>query len=65
MDEALLDAVTAVSGTGPAYAFLLAEALTEAAVREGLPRDLAERLVNQTIKGPGRCSSRPTSVPSN
>ena len=53
MDEALLDAVTAVSGTGPAYAFLLAEALTEAAVREGLPRDLAERLVNQTIKGAG------------
>ena len=35
MDESLLDAVTAVSGTGPAYVFLLAEALTEAAVREG------------------------------
>ena len=53
MEESLLDAVTAVSGTGPAYAFLLAEALTEAAVREGLPRQIAERLVHQTIKGAG------------
>lgn len=53
MDESLLDAVTAVSGTGPAYVFLLAEALTEAALREGLPRDIAERFVNQTIRGAG------------
>jgi pyrroline-5-carboxylate reductase len=53
MEESLLDAVTAVSGTGPAYAFLLAEALTEAAIREGLPRQIAERLVHQTIKGAG------------
>ena len=53
MDESLLDAVTAVSGTGPAYVFLLAEALTEAAVREGLPRDVAEAFVNQTIRGAG------------
>ena len=53
MEESLLDAVTAVSGTGPAYAFLLAEALTEAAVREGLPRQIAEKLVHQTIKGAG------------
>jgi pyrroline-5-carboxylate reductase len=53
MDETLLDAVTAVSGTGPAYVFLLAEALTEAAVREGLPRDVAEAFVNQTIRGAG------------
>jgi len=54
LDEHLLDAVTAISGTGPAYAFLLAEALTEAAIREGLPRDVAERLVHQTIRGAGR-----------
>lgn len=54
MDESLLDAVTAVSGTGPAYVFLLAEALTEAAVREGLPRDIAETFVNQTVRGSGR-----------
>lgn len=53
MDENLLDAVTAVSGTGPAYVFLLAEALTEAAMREGLPRDVAESFVNQTIRGAG------------
>lgn len=53
MDEVLLDAVTAVSGTGPAYVFLLAEALTEAAIREGLPRDVAERFVHQTIRGAG------------
>jgi pyrroline-5-carboxylate reductase len=53
LDEHLLDAVTAVSGTGPAYVFLLAEALTEAAIREGLPRHAAERLVDQTMKGAG------------
>jgi len=53
LDEHLLDAVTAVSGTGPAYIFLLAEALTEAALREGLPRHAAERLVEQTMKGAG------------
>jgi pyrroline-5-carboxylate reductase len=53
MDESLLDAVTAVSGTGPAYVFLMAEALTEAALREGMPRDIAERFVSQTIRGAG------------
>jgi pyrroline-5-carboxylate reductase len=53
MEESLLDAVTAVSGTGPAYVFLLAEALTDAAVREGLPRDVAESFVHQTIRGAG------------
>ncbi len=53
MDESFMDAVTAVSGTGPAYVFLLAEALTEAAMREGLPRDIAERFVRETIRGAG------------
>lgn len=53
MEEAFLDAVTGVSGTGPAYVFLLAEALTEAAMREGLPRDVAEEFVHQTIRGAG------------
>jgi pyrroline-5-carboxylate reductase len=53
LDEDLLDAVTAVSGTGPAYVFLLAEALVEAAIREGLPRHAAERLVFQTVRGAG------------
>ncbi len=53
MDETLMNAVTAVSGTGPAYVFLLAEAMTEAAMREGLPRDVAESFVAQTIRGAG------------
>lgn len=53
LDETLMNAVTAVSGTGPAYVFLLAEAMTEAAVREGLPRDIAESFVAQTIRGAG------------
>jgi pyrroline-5-carboxylate reductase len=53
LDEDLLDAVTAVSGTGPAYVFLLAEALIEAAIREGIPRHAAQRLVHQTVKGAG------------
>lgn len=53
LEESLLDAVTAVSGTGPAYVFLLAEALVEAAIREGLPRDIAEGFVYRTIKGSG------------
>ncbi len=51
--EDLLDAVTAVSGTGPAYVFLLAEAMIEAAVREGLPLYAASKLVAQTLKGAG------------
>ena len=53
LSEDLLNSVTAVSGTGPAYIFLLAEALTEAAIREGLPHDAAERLVDQTLRGSG------------
>jgi pyrroline-5-carboxylate reductase len=53
LDEPLLDAVTAVSGTGPAYVFLLAEALVDAAIREGLPRHAADRLVVQTLRGAG------------
>jgi pyrroline-5-carboxylate reductase len=53
LDEQLLDAVTAVSGTGPAYVFILAEAMVEAAIREGLPWHAAEKLVAQTIRGAG------------
>jgi pyrroline-5-carboxylate reductase len=53
LPEDLLDAVTAVSGTGPAYAFLMAEAMTEAAIREGLPHHAAELLVHQTLFGSG------------
>jgi len=53
-DEALMDAVTAVSGSGPAYIFLLAEAMQDAAVGEGLPADAARRLVLQTVLGAAR-----------
>ena len=63
MEESLLDAVTAVSGTGPAYVFLLAEALTEAAMREGLPRDVAENFVHQTIRGAGHLLTDTTKSP--
>lgn len=52
-DEVLLDPVTAVSGSGPAYVFLLAECLAEAAVAAGLPAGLAERLARRTVAGAG------------
>jgi pyrroline-5-carboxylate reductase len=52
-DEALMDAVTAVSGSGPAYVFLLAEALTEAGVAAGLPHELAAKLARETVTGAG------------
>ncbi len=49
--ESQLDAVTAVSGSGPAYFFLMVEALVDAAVAEGLPRPVATALVTQTMAG--------------
>lgn len=52
-DEALLDPVTAVSGSGPAYVFLLVEALAEAGVASGLPAELAMRLARATVAGSG------------
>ena len=51
--EGLIDSVTAVSGSGPAYLFLMAEALTEAGVAEGLPRAQAEKLARATVSGAG------------
>jgi pyrroline-5-carboxylate reductase len=50
-DEVLMDAVTAVSGSGPAYVFLLIEALARAGEAEGLPPDLALRLARSTVAG--------------
>ncbi len=57
-DEALLDPVTAVSGSGPAYVFLLVECLTEAGVAAGLPPDLATRLARATVAGSGELLHR-------
>lgn len=50
-DEALLDVVTALSGSGPAYVYLFAKSLADAAAAEGLPADLALRMALKTIRG--------------
>jgi pyrroline-5-carboxylate reductase len=63
-DEALLDPVTAVSGSGPAYVFLLVEAMAQAGEKAGLPAELAMRLARATVTGSGellRRSSEPAS----
>jgi pyrroline-5-carboxylate reductase len=52
-EESLLDAVTAVSGSGPAYVFLLVELLARAGTTAGLPAELATRLARATIVGSG------------
>lgn len=53
-DERLMDTVTAVSGSGPAYFFALVEALEDAAVAQGMPRETARALAAQTCLGAGR-----------
>ena len=57
-DETLMDAVTAVSGSGPAYVFLLAEELARAGVEAGLPADLAIKLARETVAGSGELLHR-------
>jgi pyrroline-5-carboxylate reductase len=52
-DETLMDAVTAVSGSGPAYVFLLAEELARAGVAAGLPADFAAKIARATVSGSG------------
>ncbi len=56
--EPLMDAVTAVSGSGPAYVFLLAECLAEAGQTAGLPRELAAKLARATVSGAGELLHR-------
>ena len=57
-DEKLIDAVTALSGSGPAYVFLLAEAMTKAGIAAGLPAELAARLARETVAGSGELLHR-------
>ncbi|HLX16845.1 MAG TPA: pyrroline-5-carboxylate reductase [Bradyrhizobium sp.] len=57
-DEGLMDAVTAVSGSGPAYVFLLAEELASAGVAAGLPEALATKLARETVAGSGELLHR-------
>jgi pyrroline-5-carboxylate reductase len=57
-DEALIDAVTALSGSGPAYVFHLVEAMAAAGTRAGLPPDLAMRLARATVAGSGELLHR-------
>ncbi len=57
-DESLMDAVTAVSGSGPAYIFLLAEELARAGVAAGLPEELATKLARETVAGSGELLRR-------
>ena len=57
-DEGLMDAVTAVSGSGPAYVFYLAECLAEAGVEAGLAPELAQQLARWTVAGAGELLHR-------
>jgi pyrroline-5-carboxylate reductase len=62
-DEALMDAVTAISGSGPAYVFHFVEALTAAAVALGLPEQTAALLAKQTVAGAGRMALQSDTPP--
>jgi len=63
-DEGLMDAVTAVSGSGPAYVFLLVEAMSAAGIRAGLPDNLAIELAMATVCGAGALMAAVDTPPS-
>jgi len=62
-DESLMDAVTALSGSGPAYVFLLAEAMASAGAAQGLPEDVAMELAMATVAGAGEMMWRGEGAP--
>ena len=62
-EEALIDAVTAISGSGPAYVFLLIECLANAGMAAGLPEELALRLARATVAGSGELARRSSESP--
>lgn len=63
IDESEMDAVTAVSGSGPAYLFLMAQAMREGAVDAGLAPEIADRLVRQTLRGSAELLARSEDTP--
>lgn len=62
-DEALIDAVTGVSGSGPAYVFYMTECLARAGEAAGLPRDLARQLARATVSGSGELMQQSSDEP--
>ena len=64
-DEGLIDAVTALSGGGPAYVFLLTECMTQAGIDAGLPAELSAQLARVTVSGAGELMRQSDEAPSN
>ena len=64
IDENLMDAFTALAGSGPAYVFFLAQAMVEAGVQLGFDRDVAQRIVQETVAGSGALLAESSKAPS-